>query len=78
MDFFKHTRKGGQVNQLLLKIYPDVAERLGVGRAKAYQLIASGEIKAVKLSKKSFRVTPEALQEFVAKLETEAESEDAA
>lgn len=64
------------MDQMLLRIYPDVAERLGIGRAKAYALVASGEIKTVKLSERSYRVTPQALQEYVARLE--AESVDAA
>ena len=64
------------MDQELMKIWPTMAERLDVGRAKAYELVASGQIKAVRLSGKSYRVTPAALQEYVAKLE--AESVDAA
>ena len=60
------------MDQMLLKIYPDIANALGVGRAKAYALVKGGEIKAVKLSERSYRVTPQALQEYVAKLEAEA------
>ena len=65
------------MGKMLLRIYPDVADILGVGRSKAYQLVASGQIKAVRLSEKSFRVTPAALQAYVARLEAEAESEAA-
>lgn len=62
--------------QMLLKIWPDVANALGVGRSKAFALVKGGEIKAVKLSERSYRVTPQALQEYVERLE--AESGDAA
>ena len=62
--------------QMLLKIWPDVANALGIGRSKAFALVKSGEIRAVKLSERSYRVTPAALQDYVARLE--AESGDAA
>lgn len=76
--------RSGQVNaneekgrkmqqQMLLKIWPDVANALGVGRSKAFALVKGGEIKAVKLSERSYRVTPQALQEYVARLEDEAQ-----
>ncbi len=64
--------------QELMRIWPTMGQRLDVGRAKAYELVKSGQIKAVKLSDKSYRVTPAALQEYVERLEAEAENGDAA
>lgn len=64
------------MEQELMRIWPTMASRLDVGRAKAYELVASGQIKAVRLSGRSYRVTPEALQEYVNSLE--AKDSDAA
>lgn len=66
------------MEQELMRIWPTMAARLDVGRAKAYELVASGQIKAVKVSDKSYRVTPAALQEYVRRLEAEAEGGEAA
>lgn len=58
------------MNPLLLK--PDEAARvLGISRSRYYELIAAGEIKTVKIGA-SRRVTPEALAEYVARLEAGA------
>ena len=77
--FLEHIkRKGQKMEQELMRIWPTMAARIDVGRAKAYELVASGQIKAVKLSDKSYRVTPAALQEYVERLKAEAESEAAA
>lgn len=64
-----YKEEAGQVERLLLRIHPDVSQALGIGRSKAYALVASGEIRAVKLSEKSLRVTPAALRDYVARLE---------
>lgn len=42
----------------------EAARMIGVGRTKLYELIASGEIDAIKLGK-STRITTESLQELV-------------
>lgn len=42
----------------------DAARMIGVGRTKLYELIASGEIKVIKLGK-STRITTASLQELV-------------
>ena len=39
---------GGSMDALLIKV-PEVAARLGVSRAKVYELIASGSLRAVKV-----------------------------
>lgn len=42
----------------------DAARMIGVGRTKLYELIASGDVEAVKLGK-STRITTASLQELV-------------
>ena len=61
-----------------MKIWPTAAAKIDVGRAKMYELCASGQIKTVKLSEKSYRVTPAAIQAYVDRVKAEAESGDAA
>jgi excisionase family DNA binding protein len=42
----------------------DVAAALRVGRATAYTLVASGQLKSVRIGR-LIRVTPRALEEFI-------------
>jgi excisionase family DNA binding protein len=48
----------------------DCARRLGIGRSHAYQYVLRGEIASVKLGRNR-RVTPEALDAFIERLQTE-------
>jgi excisionase family DNA binding protein len=43
----------------------EVAEALRVGRNRVYELIESGDLRAVRLGPRSIRVTREALAEFL-------------
>ena len=70
----------GRMKELLLRI-PEAGRRLGLGRSKAYELVASGEIQSVRISERSIRIPVSALETYVQRLEDEAvitESEDAA
>jgi excisionase family DNA binding protein len=51
---------------LLLRI-PKAADRLGLGRSKFYELIASGEIETVRIGR-AVRVPADALEDFVQRL----------
>lgn len=57
--------------KLLLKI-PEAGARIGVGRSKAYELVASGELFSVRISERSIRVPVSALKAYVRRLEEEA------
>ncbi|MHB1325775.1 MAG: helix-turn-helix transcriptional regulator [Thermoleophilia bacterium] len=57
--------------KLLLRI-PEAGARIGVGRSKAYELVASGELASVRLSQRSIRVPASALEAYVRRLEMEA------
>jgi excisionase family DNA binding protein len=46
----------------------EAAERLGIGRTKVYELMASGELRSVKIGA-ARRVSATALAEFVATLD---------
>ena len=50
----------------LLLTIPQVAERLKVSEYRAYELVRQGVLKSVRLGKKSVRVKPAALAEYVA------------
>lgn len=52
------------MDRLLLRI-DEAAKLLGLGRSKAYQMAASGELPTVKIGTRSTRVPAEALQEWV-------------
>lgn len=54
----------------LLLCPEEVAEALGLGRSKVYELLASGRLRSVKVGR-SRRVTVDQLQTFVAELESE-------
>jgi len=57
--------------KLLLRI-PEAGARIGVGRSKAYELVASGELASVRISERSIRVPVSALEAYVRRLEEEA------
>ena len=54
------------MNQLLVPV-DDARRCIGVGRTKLYQLVAKGELKLVKLGRKSL-ITAESLTAFAARL----------
>lgn len=54
---------------MLLKV-PDVAVRLGLSRAKVYELMASGSLRSVRVGG-SRRVRSQDLHDFVAQLDEE-------
>lgn len=56
-----------QGEQLLLRPV-EAAQRLGLGRTKVYELMASGELRSVKIGA-ARRVSATALAEFVAALD---------
>lgn len=57
--------------KLLLRI-AEAGARIGVGRSKAYELVASGKLPSVRISERSIRVPVSALEEYVRRLEEEA------
>lgn len=57
------------MSELLLKV-EEGARRLGLGRAKVYELIQRGEIRTVRVGK-ARRIPVHALEEFVQGLEAE-------
>lgn len=57
------------MEQQLLSVYPDAGRALGgLGRTKLYELIASGELRTVKIGRRRF-VPASAVEEYVARLE---------
>jgi excisionase family DNA binding protein len=52
-----------QVEQICVKVN-EAARMIGVGRTKLYELIASGEVEAIKLGK-STRITTASLKKLV-------------
>lgn len=57
--------------KLLLTI-PEAAGRLGVGRSKVYELVASGALESI-LIDSARRIPSDALEAFVARLRREAQ-----
>jgi excisionase family DNA binding protein len=55
----------GQREDELLTV-PEVAKRLKVSNYRAYELVRQGTLKSVRLGKKSVRVRPAALAEYLA------------
>lgn len=43
----------------------DVAERLGIGKSLAYQLVSSGRLAATKISTRAMRVSERELERFI-------------
>jgi excisionase family DNA binding protein len=62
--------KGGEMTDRLLLRPEEVAELIGVGRTKVYELIGSGLIRSVKIGN-SRRVPRIAVDEFVATLQSD-------
>jgi excisionase family DNA binding protein len=57
------------MEKVLLPIWPDTGTALGgLGRTKIYELIASGELRTVKIGRRRF-IPVTAVQEYVARLE---------
>lgn len=44
---------------------PEVAEKLGIPRSRAYELIANGELPAVRIGERSIRVNRRELETFL-------------
>src|SRR5512144_920095 len=63
--------RGGRVMQPALLKIPDVVARLGVSRAKVYELMASGELRTVRIGG-SRRVHVDDLTRFIARLDDSA------
>lgn len=55
----------------------DVADMLTIARRSVLALIRDGELEAVKINARSYRVTPEALESFVDSRRTSVERDDA-
>ena len=53
---------------------PEVGELVGIGRSKAYQLVASGEIPSIRIGR-AVRVPAQALKDYLARKQAEAEGE---
>jgi len=53
----------GASQRLLLRI-PEVAETLGIGRAKIYELIATGELPTIRVGR-AVRISVSTLQKWV-------------
>ena len=62
---------GGKVMERLLYRPEEAADVLGLGRSSVYALLRSGELPSI-LSGRSRRITPEALQKFIASRIAEA------
>jgi excisionase family DNA binding protein len=52
---------------------PEVAQQLGLGRSKVYQLIAAGELRTVHIGR-AVRIPTAEVAAFVARLQAEAPS----
>ena len=52
------------MDKILLKV-PEVAEMIGLGRSKAYQLMGSGELASVRVGR-ARRIPTEAVRKWVA------------
>ena len=52
------------MDKLVLRVV-EAAEALGVSRAKAYEIVAAGEIPSIRLGRTSVRVPVEALRKWI-------------
>ena len=57
------------MTKVLLTV-PEICEATGLGRTKVYQLLQSGELRAVHVGK-SVRILPAELERFVGQLQAE-------
>jgi excisionase family DNA binding protein len=64
------------VDAIWLKV-PEAAARLGLGRSKVYELIASGELQIVRVGR-AVRVPARAVEDFASRMETTAQRPGAA
>ncbi len=55
--------KEGSPQRLLLRI-PEVAETLGIGRTKIYEMIATGELPTIRVGR-AVRISVAALQKWI-------------
>jgi excisionase family DNA binding protein len=62
----------GTPQRLLLRI-PEVAETLGIGRTKIYELIASGELPTIRVGR-AVRISVNTLQKWVEEREQQGVS----
>jgi excisionase family DNA binding protein len=60
------TERDGRVESVtrLLKAY-EVQDRLGLGRSKVYELMASGELPTVRLGPRTTRVPEDGLRRYI-------------
>lgn len=56
-----------EVTHAMLLTIPDAARRLGIGRSKAYELVATGELEVVHIGR-CVRVPVDAVENFVRRL----------
>lgn len=52
---------------VLLPVWPDAARALGIGRSKAFELCASGELQSVRIGRRRL-VVAEGLREYANRL----------
>jgi excisionase family DNA binding protein len=57
------------MEQVLIPLWPDAGNALGgVGRTKLFELVATGELRSVKIGRRRF-IPVEAVREYVSRLE---------
>ena len=56
-----------ELTHAVLLTIPDAARRLGIGRSKAYELVATGELEVVHIGR-CVRVPVDAVENFVRRL----------
>lgn len=61
----QHSDRLGNPEPLFLKV-PEVAERLRIGRNRAYEMVAAGEIPSVRIGPKLIRIPREAFERYLA------------
>jgi excisionase family DNA binding protein len=66
-------RESERIVEKLLLTVPEAAERLGIGRAKAWELVRTGRLPSLKIDW-SRRVTVDAVDEFIDRLAAEQAS----
>lgn len=58
---------------VLLPVWPDAARALGIGRSKAFELVASGELPSVRIGRRRL-VVAEGLHEYARRLARSAQA----
>ncbi|MGO9292509.1 MAG: helix-turn-helix domain-containing protein [Streptosporangiaceae bacterium] len=69
-------RNGQERPQRLLLTVEEAAERIGICRSNMFKLIRQGDVRSVKVGRLR-RVTPAALEEFIARLSAGSSQEHA-